>query len=422
MIYNTNSWVRTDIVYLTPEQSKAGDLVIDARGKKVPSQRLSTGELAVLVKKIQPMSAKRFSMRKGKAFNPGHVTLNGLSMGNDFFSVSLEPRAGTIASLHVKDNNIEFVDTNKNSGLNRYIYIPGTNADSAMYLTNVKIQVKERGNLVSSFVIEGDAPGCKSYKSEIRVFDGIDRIDIIDEIDKLAIRTKEAVHVAFPFSVPGAEVRYDVANGIVRPEKDQLSGACKNFFSVQSWVDASNDTFGVTLALPDVPLIEIGSITAEQLWMKTIAPSSTIYSYAMNNYWHTNYKADQEGPVTFRYSVMPHGKHNSVQASRFGMEQRQPLIAASADRKDRAAPSLFSIDVSGVIALSVKPVDEGKSWMLYLYNSSEQSQSFKIQWDKAIPVRFTTSTPDGRFGNADPGVLTIPQFGSEYIGVERIKQ
>lgn len=57
----------------------------------------------------------------------------------------------------------------------------------------------------------------------------------------------------------------------------------------------SNRDYGVTWSAGNAPLIEIGAITAEQPWMKTIEPSSSFYSYVMNNYWHTNYKADQEG-------------------------------------------------------------------------------------------------------------------------------
>jgi alpha-mannosidase len=418
-VYNTNSWQRTDIVYLTPEQSSAGDLVIDGKGKKNPSQRLSTGELAVLVRDIQPMSAKRFSIRKGKAFNWGSVRIDGPSMENGFVSVSIDSQTGTISSIRSREKDVEFVDTKRNSGMNRYIYVPGKNADSSLYLTNVKVSVKERGNLVASFLIEGDAPGCKGYRSEIRLVDGMERIDITDDLNKLPVRTSEAVHFAFPFNIPGGEIRYDVANGVVRPEKDQLSGACKNFFSVQSWADASNDTFGITLAVPDVPLIEIGSITAEQPWMKTIQSSSTLYSYVMNNYWHTNYKADQEGLVTLRYAIMPHKKFDAGNISRFGIERRQPLITAVADTNGKTESPLFSIDSPDIIALSVKPLSEGEGWLLYLYNAGEQSRTANIIWKKNIPIDYYMSDPSGARGKPFRGAVTIAAEGSRYIRVKR---
>src|ERR1019366_5338151 len=45
-IYNLSSWPRTDVVLL-PSEKSLGDRVTDDRGQSVPSQRLTTGELAV---------------------------------------------------------------------------------------------------------------------------------------------------------------------------------------------------------------------------------------------------------------------------------------------------------------------------------------------------------------------------------------
>ncbi len=66
--------------------------------------------------------------------------------------------------------------------------------------------------------------------------------------------------------------------------------------------------------------------------MRAIPASGTVYAYAMNNYWHTNYRAWQEGPVTFRFSVQPHGVFDAAAAARFGAEAREPLIVTAAVR------------------------------------------------------------------------------------------
>ena len=66
------------------------------------------------------------------------------------------------------------------------------------------------------------------------------------------------------------------------PEKDQIPGACKNWFSVERWVDMSNEKYGVTWATADAPLVEIGGLTANlprsqpnpNAYLKTIEPSS----------------------------------------------------------------------------------------------------------------------------------------------------
>jgi alpha-mannosidase len=40
-------------------------------------------------------------------------------------------------------------------------------------------------------------------------------------------------------------------------------------------------------------------------WSRFANSSPTVYSWAMNNSWTTNYKASQSGKVQFRYSVIP---------------------------------------------------------------------------------------------------------------------
>jgi alpha-mannosidase len=125
--------------------------------------------------------------------------------------------------------------------------------------------------------------------------------------------------------VPEGLVRFDVASAVVRADSDQLEGTARNVIPVQSWVDVSNGERGVTVATPDAPLVEIGGLFAEQPWLRSLPRSQTLFSYVMNNYWHTNFKADQEGPVTFRYAIRPHGPWRAEDA-RLGEEVRRPLL------------------------------------------------------------------------------------------------
>src|SRR5208283_5154583 len=225
-------------------------------------------------------------------------------------------------------------------------------------------------------------------------------------------------HIAFPFAVPGGQLRYDVANAVVRPESDQLAGACKNFFSVQSWVDISNSNYGVTWATANAPLIEIGGIRAEQPWMKSVEPSSWIYSYVMNNYWHTNYKADQEGPVTFSYSILPHAGFNVLDAAKFGVERRQPLIVAAADESKAPRTSLIQLSSPDVLVSSIKPVGGGKSWLVYLYNPTEKAQRVGMRWNNRRPLGIQSSNASGEAGSPIKDFDLAP-FDSSYLRIDQ---
>ena len=412
-IYNTNSWTRTDVVFLSPEESSAGDRVIGPRGKPLRSQRLSTGELAVLVDNIPPFSSEELVVTPGKAGSHGSAKITGNALENDFLSLSINPQTGAIASLKWKKNGMELVDAVR-GGLDEYVYVPGTDSRKAEKLSNVHVRAKEQGELLVSLLVEGDAPGAKHYSSEIRLVEGINRVDLITNIDKLAVRQKEGVHIAFPFSVPEGQLRYDVADGVVRPETDQLAGSCKNFFSVQSWVDISNQEYGVTWATANAPLVEIGEITAEQPWIKSIKTSSSIYSYVMNNYWHTNYKADQEGPVRFAYSIQPHAAFDAAEAAKFGTEKRQPLIVSVSDSHQSLHLPLMEISSTKILVSSIKPAAVANSWLVHIYNPTAADQQATLRWKHGERVSIRRS---GAAGEPDKPVknFELPAFDGAYF-------
>ena len=416
-VYNTQSWTRTDVLYLTPEQSAIGDLVVNGEGKRIPSQRLSTGELAVLLKNMRPMSSTRITVKKGTAAAEGSVKASGNSVENDVLSVAVNKVNGALDNFQWKRNGLRIVDLNRGIGLNEFLYVPGKDPADARRISNVKVSTKEKGKLVSSLLVEADAPGCKKYSYEVRVFDGIDRIDIINRVDKQPVRTKEGVHIGFPFDVPEGVLRYDVAHGIVRPETDQLPGACKNFFSVVGWVDISNDQRGVTWATLDAPLIEIGDITAEKPWMSNIEPAQNFYSYVMNNYWHTNYKADQEGEVLFRYAVRPHGVYNQLEAARFGIERRQPLVVLPASGDGKTEGPLYELESAGAIVLSTKPIPDNAGWFLTLYNPTNQARSAMLRWNKSVQVSVHSSDAFERTGEQVDGGIEVPAYGTVFVRV-----
>ena len=415
-VYNTNSWPRTDVVLLPPEESSAGNRVIGPGGRTLRSQRLSTGDLAVLVDNIPPFSSEQLVVTAGQADRRDSAKVIGNVLENDFLSLSINPQTGAIASLKWKKNGVELVDAAR-GGLDEYLYVPGTDPTKAQRISNMHVRAKEQGNLVVSLLVEGNAPGAKHYSSEIRLVEGIDRVDVITNIDKVAVRQKESVHIAFPFSVPEGQLRYDVADGVVRPEADQLAGACKNFFSVQSWVDISNRNYGITWSTANAPLVEIGDITAEQLWIKSIKTSSSIYSYVMNNYWHTNYKADQEGPVTFAYSVRAHAAFDATEVAKFGAERRQPLIVGISKSPSPSHPPLMQLSSTKFLVSSIKPV-AGNSWLVHVYNPTATAQVAGLRWKNGESVSIRQSDAAGQLG-ARVGDFDVAAFDGAYFVISR---
>jgi alpha-mannosidase len=155
-----------------------------------------------------------------------------------------------------------------------------------------------------------------------------------------AKRDKRSYHLALPFNIPNATVRIGIGDTCVTPESGRIPGSNNDFFCAQRWIDVSNDSMGVTIVCPQGAIWEVGEMVDERkvnpgkgtnpeyykAWKTEAKSSSTIYLYALNNYWHTNFKADQEGPITFDLYLKMHGPFKLEEARRFGLEMTRPLI------------------------------------------------------------------------------------------------
>jgi alpha-mannosidase len=128
------------------------------------------------------------------------------------------------------------------------------------------------------------------------------------QIDKKAIRDKEALHICLPFQLDNPTLTYGDKTLLNYPE-DQLAGSNKEFICVSDHLILQDKKLKITVFTPDCNLIEIGQPIDEQqqlgakVWKRENQDVSKLYLYVFNNYWHTNYKADQAGTFSLMLRV-----------------------------------------------------------------------------------------------------------------------
>jgi hypothetical protein len=408
-VHNASSWDRTEIVYFAHDLSVVGDHVTDNAGKPVPSQRLSSGELAVLVTSVPAFGAATYSVSDKTPHHEGTtVTVKNGVLDNGLVRAKIDSATGNIIELNLHGNPQNLVDRLKGNGLNEYLFLAGDDVDHLQRSGPARIIIEDNGPLVVSIRIESSAPSCKSLLRRIRLAPGMDHLELTNIIDKeraplnphpgvggpgdeFAQRgSKESLHFTFPFSVPDGKMTMDIPLGNMQPEVDQLLGSCKNWLPVGRWIDVSNHDYGVTWATLDAPLVEVGSISATMLgsqrdpntWRKHIEPTQTFYSWVMNNHWGTNYRAYQEGPVEFRYALRLHQGHSAGAANRFAIGLSQPLLAAPVSSQSAQSGSFMRVHPDDVLALTLKPSDDGKAWVVRLFNASGEPRKATLTWPK----------------------------------------
>jgi alpha-mannosidase len=332
-VFNTLSWPHGGLVTVPGYQSKTFGRIVNEEGKPVTCQRLSSGELVFYADNIPALSSKKYFLKKGKAKTNGKLAHDNI-LDNEIIKATIDSISGDISSLISNGN--EFVDPTANCALNSYRYLYGDNdPNTAIGAKDVKMIIKENGPVLATIEVTSEAEGCNSLSREISIITGAPYLEIANMIDKKSVLKKEGVHFGFAFNIPDPETHVDIPWGVMQLEKDQLSGANRNWITFQRWLDISNNKKGVTWCSLDAPVFESDNITANIIgaatnspqWIKKLQPSATIYSWVMNNHWHTNFPLSQEGKVLFRYKIFPHNNgYNADMASKFGMEQSQPLI------------------------------------------------------------------------------------------------
>jgi len=426
-VLNTSSWARTDLVIVPPNLAVAGDVVRSADGKDVPSQRLTSGELAFLARDVPALAAKRFTFHAGQVRPSAAIRAGDNALSNRLLALTVDRATGAITHLRSEKLSVDLVDRRSGQALNDYFYVPGKNPKDARRNGPVKITVTERGPLVAALRMESDAPGCNKLSRELRIVDGLDRLDIINVVDKAKIPLpellqteprKEGFYFGFAFHVPGGVMRMETPWAVVRPEVDQLPGACKNWFAVQRWVDISNRDYGVTWSPVDAPLVEVGAIAPQpatpqsaQEWRRTLSPSSTLYSFVMNNYWTTGFPHDQHGPVTFRYSISPHGPFDAAHAARFGIATSQPLLVLPDSDCRTCEQPLLDIQPDDVIVTALKPAEDGTTWILRLFGVGGRTSKATLRWRHTAPQAVWLSSLAEERGAKIAGPVEVPGFG-----------
>ncbi|MBK8922686.1 MAG: glycoside hydrolase [Saprospirales bacterium] len=320
-VVNTLPWARSGVVEV--EWPAAGTALADEQGRPVPVQALANGR-RVFVATDVPANGRRV-YRIAQAAGP--------VAGAFVPSLAYTPDTASGALAHLNARGREWVAPGPYGGLAAALYLAGRNPDSFRCAAARRSSWAENGPVLQRLRTQCALEGTLEVVYEVSQYRGLDLLHLSVVLDKKNVREKESLHLAFPFRMEQPVVRIGAGAGWIIPGQGQLPGSNQDFFAVQRWLDVSDAAGGVTLCSPQGALFEIGNLIDERplhrgykKWQDRSQSAPTVFLYAMNNYWHTNYKADQGGRVRFDVYLHLHDAFDAGQAARWGAEAVEPLV------------------------------------------------------------------------------------------------
>ncbi len=409
IVFNAGTWERTDALRVPGGAGKT----VAFGGQEFPSVDLDGGDALVVVRDVPPLGYLTLTETDREARPP---TADG---------DALDAATGAIRSLAGPDGK-ERVKPSDWSGLNQLVYVRGgersalwTSGDRndlktppQLALTQARLVRARRERLPGigvRLVAERAIDGFPSIVSTVTLYDDLPWVDIENRIVKEPTLAKEALYVAFPFAFTKPTVEVEVPLGRMTVERDQQPGSCRDWYCHAHWVwlHEGSDS-GVLWSGPDTPLFTLNDLN-RGAWRRVIVPDGTLFAYAMNNYWHTNYAARQGGQFGCRFRISLLAPGDVAEPVRRGWAACDPLYVSPAYEtrapgplisKDRA---LFLAD-KGVLVVGAKPADDGEGVVVKLLDVSGQARSVGV-WPAAYAFKQARRTNLVEM-NGDPTPVT----------------
>lgn len=417
--FNPLGWTRSSLsmVYIDFEviPNDTPFNIVDAEGKSLKLQPLrsrSEGRYYLIwAEDIPAMGYKTYEivLGEGTRHNVEDIEWDGNMIENDFYRLTFDKQNGGLTSLYDKELDDELHDSGSEWSFGGLIY-ESLNRDRGQMerkvfnnyrregLKDVRYTGAKKGDIFSSIYFNGKLEGCHDHPGvsvEFRLYNNVKRIEMCYSLTRKPETDPSGIYVSFPVEVENGKLKFDVPGGLVEAGVTQIPRTSTPWNTVQNFVSAQNEDSQVVISTDAIPLFMMGELMNDPYRLVHKHEKTHMFSWIMNNYWTTNFRASQEGELKWNYVLTSLKGNDCSDATMFGWENRIPLYARvmPASRTANEAPrekSWLKVEESNMLVTSVTPsVREPKAVLVNVRETDGKASTLKFKDDNGRPMTVT---------------------------------
>ena len=408
-VINSMGWTRSGDIQLfidnevLPVMSKARIIDITT-GKEVPAQLIrkrAEGAYWVLeVKDIPAMGYKALKIEVSNESTPVEMAGNTEVLENNFYKIVIDKATGSIKSLFDKELNQELADSENPYNIGQAIRETSAKRDVAPFIhttvSNVKVDKGTNGSVWESVKISSDLEGFekgtegapKGIDLEIRLYKNVKKVEFKYMARKLILTDPEALYVAFPFSLPDSRIVFETIGGTLT-QGQQLPGSSSDWNVAQNFVSVRGKKGQIIVVSNEAPLWQFSDFNMGKFERYPKQGKTWLYSWVMNNYWFTNFRAYQEGAFSWNYQITSTADTTNTYATKYAWGERNPFPTRTfpAGKNELKTPSFETLHISGsanAMLVNSRPAFKDKGTILLHFRELE-GQSAEVNLSSAVP-------------------------------------
>lgn len=410
-VFNTLNWSYSGIakVYIDHQilPKEKAFRIVDEAGHEIPAQagesRSDGTYWCLYVKDVPALGYARYRVEVLDEPRPAVVAADKLAdkrVENEWYTIDFDPSRGTIHQLYDKALGKPLLSTDAEWEMGEFIYEiidsrhPMEKYTAPQFLRRrperIRFERYEKGPIWDTYRFRGETVAGREPNNlmvEYRVYNVEKKIEVVYRLRKKAVTDPEAIYIAFPYEVEAGKIHLDVPGGNIEAGVDQIPGSSNDWYTVQNFATARSERSQVVMGSPEIPLMQFGAINTGRYEAGAVPQSTNMYSWPMNNYWVTNFNADQMGELQWSYFITSSTDNSIGYATRFAWENRIPFLTRvlQADERSTAgfpAASLLKIVPQNLLLVNMRPVEGERAVMLQLREIDGKPARFEATSDK----------------------------------------